>query len=77
MTKHVKKMKLLICHFQMIQFLLQYLNPTARTRYLFKLVNTKTNFRKEKFEWNRVIDRFNMICSYAIQKVRLLIDTGV
>ena len=51
--------------------------PTSLGRYsLFKLVNANAKLsNEEELEWARVIDRFNMICSYAhSKKVRLLID---
>ncbi len=72
-----KKMEIVDLSFSNDSIPFAVFKPTSLGRYsLFKLVNTKTKLSKqEKLEWNRVIDRFNMICSYAhSKKVRLLID---
>lgn len=72
-----KKMEIVDLSFSNDSIPFAVFKPTSLGRYsLFKLVNTKTKLSKEqKLEWTRVIDRFNMICSYAhSKKVRLLID---
>ena len=72
-----KKMEIVDLSFSNDSIPFAVFKPTSLGRYsLFKLVNNKTKLSKEeKLEWNRVIDRFNMICSYAhSKKVRLLID---
>ena len=72
-----KKMEIVDLSFSNDSIPFAVFKPTSLGRYsLFKLVNNKTKLSiEEKLEWNRVIDRFNMICSYAhSKKVRLLID---
>jgi proline dehydrogenase len=72
-----KKMEIVDLSFSNDSIPFAVFKPTSLGRYsLFKLVNIKTKLSKEqKLEWTRVIDRFNMICSYAhSKKVRLLID---
>ena len=72
-----KKMEIVDLSFSNDSIPFAVFKPTSLGRYsLFKLVNTKTKLSKEQeLEWTRVIDRFNMICSYAhSKKVRLLID---
>ena len=72
-----KKMEIVDLSFSNDSIPFAVFKPTSLGRYsLFKLVNNKTKLSKEeKLEWNRVIERFNMICSYAhSKKVRLLID---
>ena len=72
-----KKMEIVDLSFSNDSIPFAVFKPTSLGRYsLFKLVNAKTKLSKEEeLEWNRVKDRFNMICSYAhSKKVRLLID---
>ena len=72
-----KKMEIVDLSFSNDSIPFAVFKPTSLGRYsLFKLVNIKTKLSKEQeLEWTRVIDRFNMICSYAhSKKVRLLID---
>jgi proline dehydrogenase len=72
-----KKMEIVDLSFSNDSIPFAVFKPTSLGRYsLFKLVNTNTKLSKEEeLEWNRVIDRFNMICNYAHKKkVRLLID---
>ena len=72
-----KKMEIVDLSFSNDSIPFAVFKPTSLGRYsLFKLVNAKTKLSKEEeLEWNRVKDRFNMICDYAhSKKVRLLID---
>ena len=72
-----KKMEIVDLSFSNESIPFAVFKPTSLGRYsLFKLVNAKIKLSKEEeLEWNRAINRFDMICNYAhSKKVRLLVD---